>query len=80
MWTSTNINPEMWGIRCKKCGDVFSAGEMLKKYKVRQQDAPPGKYYVKCPTCGTEDFLTDPEQLAIAQHLDLKARRKYYEE
>lgn len=77
MWISTKIDPDAWWIRCRKrkCGAMFNAGEMLRAYQDQQKDTPPGMYFVKCPGCGTEDLLTDPEQLAIFHGLEVKKRR-----
>lgn len=78
MWISTKIDPDAWWIRCRKktCGAMFNAGEMLRAYKDMQKYTPPGTYFVKCPGCGKEDFLTDPEQLSIGQAiLAVKKRR-----
>lgn len=68
------VNPDYWGIRCKICGDVFTMGEMIRKHKDRQKDAPTGMYYVKCPVCGKEDFLTIPEIFMASRGLFRKGR------
>ncbi len=62
------------GIRCLRCGEIFTMGMMLKKYKERQKSAPPGMYYAKCPGCGKEDHLTLPE-IFLTQG-PLKGQRK----
>ncbi len=55
-----SINPEFYMIRCKRCGEFFTLALMLKTYRDRQRDAPPGKIFVRCPKCRVTEFLNDP--------------------
>jgi ribosomal protein S27AE len=57
----TRVNPEYWGIRCKRCGATFTMADMLRTHRDKQRDAPPGMFYAQCPACGLSDWLTNPD-------------------